>query len=196
LVVAPNFEAKTVADLIALAKKKPDQLAAGTSGNGSTAHLSLAEFNKRAGVKITHVPYRGGVPSLTATISGEVQMAFSDVVPALPLIRDRRLLALATTGARRSGVLPDVSTLADSGLPGFSITAWVGLVAPKGTPKPVVDKLNGEIGRLLKDPEFVKEITTIGIDPLGNTPEEFASFLRTEIPRWQQIVAEAGATVE
>ena len=141
-------------------------------------------------------PYRGGVPSLTAAISGEVQITFSDVVPALPLIRDHRLIAIATTGARRSGVLPDVPTLAESGLKGFNITAWVGLVAPKGTPKEIVDKLNGEIGRILKDPEFVKEITSIGIDPLGSTPAEFATFLRAEIPRWQQIVIDAGAKVE
>jgi tripartite-type tricarboxylate transporter receptor subunit TctC len=191
----PQLPVKTVEDLIALAKSKPGALNAATSGNGSTAHLSLATFNRQAGVSITHVPYRGGMPSLMGTIAGEVQLVFSDIVPAAPLIRDNRLTALAMTGLRRASVAPEIPTLDESGLRGFSITAWVGIVAPKGTPKDVVQKLNGEIGRALKDPDFLRQISTLGIDPLGSTPDEFATFLRQEIPRWKQIVQDAGAKV-
>jgi tripartite-type tricarboxylate transporter receptor subunit TctC len=196
LAANPKLPVKTVKDLIALAKSEPGKLNAGTSGNGSTAHLSLATFNKLAGVSITHVPYRGGVPSLMAAISGEVQLVFSDPVPAMPQINDHRLNALGQTGLRRAHIAPDIRTLNEAGLPGFNITAWIGAVAPKGTPKAVVEKLNAEIGRTLKDPEFAAKISAIGIDPLGSTPDEFAVFLRKEIPRWKQIVTDAGVKIE
>ncbi len=193
LAVNPKLPVKTVADLIALAKSKPGELNAATSGNGSTAHLSLAAFSKMAGVSITHVPYRGGGPSLTAAVAGEVELVFSDIVPAAPLVLDKKLNGLAMTGLRRAAVAPEIPTLDASGLRGFNITAWVGLVAPKGTPKEIVQKLNLEVGRALKDPEFVRQLSIIGIDPIGSTPDEFAVFLRKEIPRWKQIVEDAGA---
>jgi len=196
LAASPKLPVKNVADLIALAKSKPGVLNAATSGNGSTAHLSLAAFNKMAGVSITHVPYRGGAPSLTAAIAGEVELVFSDIVPAAPLVQDHRLNGLAMTGLRRAAVAPDIPTLDESGLKGFSITAWVGLVAPKGTPADIVHKLNLEVGRALRDPAFVSQLAKLGIEPLGSTPEEFAAFLRQEIPRWKQIVQDAGAKVE
>ncbi|HEY5067684.1 MAG TPA: tripartite tricarboxylate transporter substrate binding protein [Xanthobacteraceae bacterium] len=196
LAANPKLAVKNVNDLIALAKSEPGKLNAGTSGNGSTGHLSLATFNKLAGVSITHVPYRGGVPSLMAAMSGEVQLVFSDIVPAMPQVGDHRLNALGQTGLRRAHIAPDIPTLNESGLPGFNITAWIGAVAPKGTPEAVVQKLNGEIGRTLKDPEFAAKISAIGIDPIGSTPEQFAVFLRKEIPRWKQIVQDAGVKIE
>ena len=196
LAANPNVPVKTVKELIALAKSKPGELNAATSGNGSTAHLSLAAFNKQAGVSIAHVPYRGSVPSLTAAIAGEVQLVFSDIVPAMPHIRDNRLNALGLTGLRRARIAPDIPTLDESGLPDFSVTAWIGVVAPKGTPKGIVQKLNLEIGRALEDPQFAHQISTIGIDPLGSTPDEFAAFLREEIPRWGQIAQDAEVKVE
>jgi tripartite-type tricarboxylate transporter receptor subunit TctC len=198
LVLAASLKlpVKNVAELIALAKSRPGELNAATSGNGSTAHLSLAAFNKSAGVSITHVPYRGGALSLTAALSGEVQLVFSDIVPAAPLVLDNRLNGLAMTGLRRAAVAPDIPTLDESGLRGFSITAWIGLVVPKGTPNDIVQKLNLEVGRALKDPEFVGQISKMGIDPIGSTPDEFAAFLRQEIPRWKQIVQDAGAKLE
>jgi tripartite-type tricarboxylate transporter receptor subunit TctC len=192
----PKLPVTNVKELIALAKSEPGKLNAGTSGNGSTGHLSLATFNKAAGVSITHVPYRGGVPSLLAAVSGEVQLVFSDIVPAIPQIRDNRLKALAQTGLRRAHIAPDIPTLDQSGLPGFDIAAWIGIVAPKNTPGDIVQKLNGEIGRALKDPEFAAKISAIGIDPIGSTPEEFAAFLRKEIPRWKQIAQDADVKVE
>jgi tripartite-type tricarboxylate transporter receptor subunit TctC len=125
-----------------------------------------------------------------------VQLVFSDVVPAVPQIRDNRLKALGLTGLRRALIAPDIPTLDESGLPGFSITAWIGVVAPKGTPNDIVQKLNLEIGRALKDPEFAHQLSAMGIDPLGSTPEEFTAFLRKEIPRWKQIVQDAEIKVE
>src|ERR1700722_722446 len=196
LAANPKLPVANIKDLIALVKSEPGKLNAGTSGNGSTGHLSLATFNKEAGVSIAHVPYRGGVPSLMAAISGEVQLVFSDIVPAMPQIRDSRLKALGQTGLRRARVAPDIPTLDQSGLPGFDIAAWIGAVAPKGTPADIVQKLNGEIGRALKDPEFAAKIAAIGIDPIGSTPEEFSAFLRKEIPRWKQIVQDADVKVE
>jgi tripartite-type tricarboxylate transporter receptor subunit TctC len=196
LAANPKLPVKSVADLIALAKSKPGELNAATSGNGSTAHLSLATFNKMAGVSITHVPYRGGAPSLTAALAGEVELVFSDIVPAAPLVQDHRLNGLAMTGLRRAAVAPDIPTLDASGLHGFNITAWIGLVVPKGTPGDIVKKLNLEAGRAFKDPEFVAQISKLGIDPIGSTPEEFAAFLGKEIPRWKQIVQDAGAKLE
>jgi tripartite-type tricarboxylate transporter receptor subunit TctC len=196
LAANPKLPVANIKDLIALAKSEPGKLNAGTSGNGSTGHLSLATFNKEAGVSIAHVPYRGGVPSLMAAISGEVQLVFSDIVPAMPQIRDSRLKGLGQTGLRRAQIAPDIPTLDQSGLPGFDIAAWIGAVAPKGTPADIVQKLNGEIGRTLKDPEFAAKIAAIGIDPIGSTPEEFSAFLRKEIPRWKQIVQDADVKVE
>ena len=196
LAANPNLPVKSLKELIALAKSKPGQLNAGTSGNGSTAHLSLATLNKQAGISITHVPYRGGVPSIQAAMAGEVQLVFSDIVPVIPQIRDNRLRAIGQTGLHRARIAPDIPTLDESGLPGFNITAWIGAVAPKGTPKDIVRKLNLEIGRALKDKDFAEQISAIGIDPLGGTPDEFAALLQKEIPRWKQIVQDAGVKIE
>jgi tripartite-type tricarboxylate transporter receptor subunit TctC len=196
LAANPKLPVKTLKELIALAKSKPGQLNAGTSGNGSTAHLSLATLNKQAGIAISHVPYRGGVPSIQAAMAGEVQLVCSDIVPAIPQVRDNRLRALGQTGLHRARIAPDIPTFDESGLPGFNITAWIGAVAPKGTPKDIVQKLNLEIGRALKDKEFAEQISAIGIDPLGGTPDEFAAFLQKEIPRWKQIVQDAGVKIE
>jgi tripartite-type tricarboxylate transporter receptor subunit TctC len=196
LAVDPRLPVKSVDDLIALAKKEPGRLIGASSGNGSTSHMALAEFDKMAGVDITHVPYKGGVPSLTAVISGEAQLVFADVVPTVPLIRDKRLVALATTGLNRSGVTPDIPTLNELGLKGFNVTAWIAMVAPKGTPQAVVDKLNGEINTILKDPDFRAQIIKIGIDPVGDTPEQFATFLREQLPIWKQRAVEAGLQPE
>jgi tripartite-type tricarboxylate transporter receptor subunit TctC len=196
LAIDPRLPVKSVDDLITLAKKEPGRLIGASSGNGSTSHMALAEFEKMAGVDITHVPYKGGVPSLTAVISGEAQLVFADVVPTLPMIRDKRVVALATTGLNRSGVTPDIPTLNELGLKGFSVTAWIALVAPKGTPQAVVDKLNGEINTVLKDPELRAQIIKIGIDPLGGTPDQFTDFLRKELPIWKQRAVDAGLKPE
>src|SRR5262249_59078840 len=130
------------------------ELSAGTSGLGTTAHLSLAQLNKLAGVDIRHIPYRGGVPSLTAAVANEVPMTFSDIVPAMPLVRDGRLKGLATTGQRRAGIAPDTPTMHESGLAGFDIVATIWFVAPAGTPSDIVAKLNREVVKALAEPEL------------------------------------------
>ena len=192
LVTHPSVPATNIKELVAYVKsKKPGELSAGTSGQGTTAHLSLAQFNKRAGVDITHVPYRGGVPSLTAALANEVPMTFSDIVPAMPLIRAGKLRGLATTGPRRAGIAPEIPTMSEAGLPGFNIVAWVAFVAPAGTPKDIILKIHDEVSRTLKDESFRKRLIEMGIDPLGMPPDEFSDFLRKEIPRWKLIVEEA-----
>jgi tripartite-type tricarboxylate transporter receptor subunit TctC len=196
LVANPSVPAQSIKDLVTLAKAKPCELSAGTSGLGTTAHLSLEQFNKLAGVKITHIPYRGGAPSVQAAVAGEVPLTFTDIVPAMPLVRENRLRALASTGGKRSGISPNVPTMAESGLAGFNIVAWVGMVAPAGTPKDVVDKLNREVLKALNDPELRGKLVTMGIDPIGNSPEEFTDFLRREVPRWKEIVTDAGISLE
>ena len=196
LVANPALPAASIKDLIALAKAKPGDLSAGTSGLGTTAHLSLALFNKMAGVEIRHIPYRGGVPSLTAAVANEVPMTFSDIVPSMPLVREGRLKGLATTGQRRAGIAPDTPTMSEAGLPGFDIVTTIWFVAPGGTPRNIVAKLNHEVLRALNDPELRGKLRTMGIDPLGKTPEEAAEFLRQELPRWKALVAEAGVKLE
>jgi tripartite-type tricarboxylate transporter receptor subunit TctC len=196
LAVNPKLPAKSIDDLIALAKKEPEQLICASSGNGATSHMALGEFEKMAGVRITHVPYKGGVPSLTAVISGEAQLVFADVVPTLPMIRDGRLRALATTGLNRSGVTPDIPTLNELGLKGFSVTAWIPMMAPKGTPQPIVDKLNAQINKILENADFRAQIINIGIDPLGGTPAQLAAYLNEQLPIWKQRAVDAGLKPE
>jgi tripartite-type tricarboxylate transporter receptor subunit TctC len=196
VVANPKVPVKSFGDLIALAKKQPDSLAAGTSGNGTTAHISLAQINKLAGVQITHVPYNGGVPSLTAAMSGEVQITLTDIVPALPLIRDGRLKVLATTSEHRPQVAPEIPTIAESGYPGFNIVAWNGVLAPKGTPADIVQMLNKEINRILETPAVRQQIITLGIDPLGGTAAAFTDLLKEDIPRWKALVIDAGVKLE
>ncbi|MCC6889213.1 MAG: tripartite tricarboxylate transporter substrate binding protein [Hyphomicrobiales bacterium] len=195
LVVNPKLPATSVSELIALAKAKPGALSVGTSGVGTTAHLSLVQFNKLAGVNMVHVPHRSGPPSLTATIAGDVQLAFSDIVPAMPLVRDGRLRALGASGAKRAVIAPELPTIAESGLPGFEVSAWTGAWLPAGTPRPIVERLNQEFNRALKDPEFRQKLISLGIDAAGGTVTEAEDFLRREVPRWKQIVVDAGIEI-
>jgi tripartite-type tricarboxylate transporter receptor subunit TctC len=188
----PNLPVKSFRELIALAKREPGNILSSTSGNGTTADLSLAEINKVTGVKITAVPYAGGVPSLTAAVSGEVQIVMSDLVPALPLIHAGKLRGLATTSPRRPQVDPALPTIAEQGYPGFSIVTWNGMVAPKGTPGDIVNKLNVEINKILKEPDFRQQMNALGIDILGGSSTEFGDLLKKDIPRWAQIVRDAG----
>jgi tripartite-type tricarboxylate transporter receptor subunit TctC len=197
LVTNPSVPATSIKDLISYVKtKKRGELSAGTSGQGTTAHLSLAQFNKKARVEITHVPYRGGGPSLTAAVANEVPMTFSDIVPAMPLVSAGKLRGIATTGPRRAGIAPDIPTMSESGLPDFNIVAWVGLVAPAGTPKDIILKINDEVVSTLKEATFRSRIIDMGIDPIGMPPDEFAELLRKEIPRWRGIVEQAGLQAE
>lgn len=196
LLVNPKLQVNSVSELIALARKKPKGLNSGISGPGSPSQLTLALFNKSTGSEIVPVPYKGGPSTLIALVTGEVQMTFTDAVPAMPFIRDGRLRVLASTGLRRSGPLPNVPTIAESGVPGFDVVAWQGMVGPKGMPKDIVQKLNREIARIFQDPDFIKQIANMGIEPRTNTSEEFAEFLRKEVSRWRDIVMQTGIKIE
>jgi tripartite-type tricarboxylate transporter receptor subunit TctC len=197
LVTNPSVLATSIKDLISYVKtKKPGELSAGTSGQGTTAHLSLAEFNKKAGVEITNVPYRGGGPSLIAAVANEVPMTFSDIVPAMPLVRAGKLRGIATTGPRRTGIAPDIPTMSEAGLSDFNIVAWVGLVAPAGTPRDIILKINDEVASTLNEATFRSRIIDMGIDPVVMPPDEFAEYLRKEVRRWKAIVEEAGLQAE
>ena len=196
VVAAPSQNLKTFQDLIKLAKSKPNGINVGTSGNGTTAHLALAQINKTAGVSLVHVPYNGGVPSLTAAMSGEVEVTISDIVPALPLIRDGRLVALASTAAERPQVAKEIPTIAESGFPGIVVEAWLGALAPKGTPSEIVEKLNREANKILETPSVREQLIKLGIDPKGGTVDGFQQQIVHDIPLWSDRVKSAGVSVE
>lgn len=196
LVTNPKLPARTLPELIALAKRNKGELLAASSGNGSTAHLALSQFNTLAAVDITHVPYKGGPAALNDVVSGQVAMAFAGPTAAMPLVKQGRLRMLAYAGSKRSMFLPDLHTLAEQGLTGFSVDVWFGLFAPKGTPKDIVYRLNAEITKLIKDPEIVRQMMLMGLEPETSTPEALAAQIRREIPVWRLIVTKAGVIAD
>jgi tripartite-type tricarboxylate transporter receptor subunit TctC len=196
LLTNPNLAAKTVPALIALAKSKKGELQAASSGNGSTAHLALSQFNTLADVDIMHVPYKGGPAALNDVVSGQVAMAFAGPTAAMPLVKQGRLLMLAYAGSKRSVFLPDLRTLDEQGVSGFNVDVWFGLFAPKGTPKDIVRRLNAEFAKLIKDPDIVKQMLVMGLEPDTSTPEELGAQIKREIPVWRQIVTKAGVIAE
>ncbi|MES2944465.1 MAG: tripartite tricarboxylate transporter substrate binding protein [Pseudomonadota bacterium] len=196
LVTNPNLPAKTLPALIALAKSKKGELLAASSGNGSTAHLALSQFNTLAGVDITHVPYKGGPAALNDVVSGQVSMAFAGPTAAMPLVKQGRLQMLAYAGSKRSVFLPDLPTVAEQGVTGFSVDVWFGLFVPKGTPRHIVQRLNTEIATLIRDPDIARQMQVIGIESGISTPEELGAQIRREIPVWRQIVTKAGVIAD
>jgi len=196
LVVNPSLGVKTVAELVALAKSKPGQLNFGTAGVGASNHLVTELFDSRAGIKMTHIPYRGTSPAVADLISGQVQVVFADPVSALSQVRAGTLVALAVTSKERSPVAPDLPTIAESGYPGFDAIAWHGIMAPARTPQPIVDRLNAEILKALKDPETVKLIEQQAIQVVGNSQKAFADFIKQDIVLWRDVAHEAKVEVK
>ena len=196
LVVNPSVPARNVQELIALAKAKPGELAFASAGSGTTQHLSGELFKKMAGVDMLHIPYKGNAPAVTDLIGGQVQVMFDNIPISLQQVRAGKLRALAVTGATRSAVLPDVPTIAEAALPGYSVTSWFALFAPAGTPAAVVARLNRETNKALADKKLYGQLTDQGIQPGGGTADQLAAHLRAELPRWKKIVAESGARVE
>ena len=192
LVVSPSMPAKNVSELIALAKSKPGQLNYANSGNGTSAHLAGELFKKMAGVDLVSVPYKGGGPAVLDLVAGRVQMYFSTVPAALAQVQAGKLRGLAVTSAKRVNLMPDVPTVAESGLPGYEITGWFGLFAPAGTPQPVIAKLNRELNQVLRAPETQKRFESEGLVPGGGTPEELGKFLRSEIGKWGALIKQIG----
>ena len=196
LVVHPSVPAQTVRELIALLKGKPDAYSFSSAGNGTPQHLSAELFQTMAGVKMVHVPYKGSAPAINDLVGGQVLIAFESMVAVLPQVKGGRLRALATTGTRRSSLLPDVPTVAEAGVPGYVSIAWYGVVAPGGTPKAIVDRLNAEIAKALDTPELKQRLAELGSDPVHGTPEQFGAFIKSETVRWGKVVKESGATVD
>lgn len=196
LVVHPSLPARNVAELVALAKAKPGELNYASSGNGSGQHLFMALFASMAGVKLTHVPYKGSGQATTDLLAGTVPMAVPGTQAMLKHIKDNKLRPLATTGVTRSPRLPDVPTLAETGLTGYSAYVWMGLLAPKGTPPAIVERLNREIKAALATSEVSGFMNEAGIEMVGSTPAEMDAYFREERDRWARIVKETGARVD
>ncbi|HVI62670.1 MAG TPA: tripartite tricarboxylate transporter substrate binding protein [Bradyrhizobium sp.] len=188
IVVHPDVAAKTLQDFIALAKAQPGKLNYASSGQGTPYHMAGELFKTMAGVDIVHVPYRNSGEARSGVIGGQVQMMI-DAVPAMaPNIAEKQVRALATTGTARSSVLPDVPTVTEAGVPGYEATIWLGLMAPAGTPKPIIDKLNAAVSAFVKRPEILKLWREQGALPMSMSPEEFDKFLRNDIAKWAEVV--------
>ena len=187
LVVPTSSPATTLAELIALAKSKPGEMNYGTAGNGSDNHLASELFNHLAGMKVAHVPYRGGGQVMTDLIAGRVSFVFATLPTALQFVGEGRLRALATTGQVRSPALPQVPTLAESGLPNFVLYAWLGLLGPAGIPAPVLDKLNTATNASLRHPDTAERLRKIGLEIKGGTPQELTAHLEVELKRWADL---------
>ncbi|HTP96145.1 MAG TPA: tripartite tricarboxylate transporter substrate binding protein [Burkholderiales bacterium] len=196
LAVNPGVPARSVKELIALARAKPGVLNYGSSGIGGSNHLAGELFNAMARVSIMHVPYKGNAPALADLVGGHVDLVYNGLTSALPLIQAGKIRALAVTGLQRSSVLPDVPTLNESGLKGFEAIAWNGLAAPAKTPPEIIARLNAGVVRALAAPEVKERLRAEGSDPVGSKPEEFARFLRAEIAKWAKVIKLSGAKAQ
>src|SRR5438876_11305055 len=192
LIVHPSVPAKTLADLIALAKAKPGTLNYASPGNGSGAHLAGELLKSTAGVDIVHIPFNGVGPAMAGVLAGDVQLFFAQSSAALPYIKTGKVSALGVASRTRTAAAPELPTMAEAGLPGFEVTSWYGLVAPAGTPGPIVDRLHAEIAKALATAEVREKIAALGAEPIANTPAEFATLQRTEAARWAKLAREAG----
>ena len=196
LAVNVAVAAKSVQELIQLARAHPKKLNYSSFGEGSSAHLVGEMFKSMAGIEIVHVPYKGGGPALVAAIAGEVQMTFSNLAVALPQVKAGKVRGIAVTSAKRASALPELPTIAESGLAGFEATAWVGIAAPAGTPRTLIRRLNRDVHAVIGATETKNQFLTRGLEPAPTTPEEFARHVRDEIERWSKVIREAGVRVE
>lgn len=192
LVTHPSLPVKTVKELIALSKKRPGEVNYGSSGIGTTVHLSAELFQHMTGVKWVHVAYRGGGPGVVGLLSGEVSLYFGNVPTVIKHARAGRLRAIAVTGPKRTPAAPDIPTVAESGVPGYEVTTWYGLSAPAGTPQAVIDRLHKEVVRAVNSPDLRERLQVLGADPVGNTPQQYAAFVQEEIDKWGKVIRAAG----
>ncbi len=196
LVVNPSLGVATVQELVAAAKRKPGDILYGSSGNGTGPHLSGELFNLMAGVKLTHVPYKGSPQAMTDLLGGRVQAMFAPASTALPHIKAGTLKVLAVSSAKRTGSSPELPTIAESGLPGFETSVWFGLLAPAGTPKDVIERLNREANRALADASVKSQFAAQGIDAMGGTAEQFGTYIKEETAKWARVVQASGAKID
>jgi tripartite-type tricarboxylate transporter receptor subunit TctC len=192
----PALAANSVGELIELAKKRPGDIAYSSSGPGGAPHLAMELFKRQANVELIHIPYKGSSPSISDLIGGRVMLSMDSLVQSLPHLKAGRLKALAVLGPRRAALLPEVPTIAESGLPGYALTNWFGLLAPAATAKETVLKIHADVSRVLRDPEVKTRITSLGADVVGNSPEEFGAAMRAESAQWAEIIKAANIRAE
>ena len=192
LVAHPSLPARSVKELIALARAHPGAINYGSGGSGSTPHLSAALFAAMAGVELTHVPYKGTAPATADLIGGQVQIAFLGIPAVLPHLKSGRLKVLAVTGLHRSPELPDVPTVDESGVPGYEVSPWYGLLAPAGTPRAIVGRLGAEATKIVRNAEMREKLAAQGAEAAGSTPEEYAAVIRADTATWARVIEHAG----
>jgi tripartite-type tricarboxylate transporter receptor subunit TctC len=195
LTVHPSLPVKSVKEFIALAKARPGEILYSTAGNGSIPHLSMALLESMAGIKLVHVPYKGGGPQVIALLAGESQASLATVASVIVHIKSGRLRAIGVTATQRTNALPQVPAIAET-VPGYEMSPWIGVFAPAGTPKPVIDKLNAEINKALKLPEVAQTLSAQALDPWTSTPEEFAARLKADYDKYAQLIKLTGAKID
>ena len=196
LVVHPSVPARSVAELIALAKSKPGQLDYASVGNGTAVHLATELFKQRAGIDVLHVPYRGSAPALTDLVVGRTAMMFVNVLSARSFVESGQLRALAIGTPQRSSVMPDLPTVAESGMPDFEAVVWFGLLAPAATPRPIIEKLNGLVVGILGNPDFKRKLAEQAAEAVPSAPEKFSALIKEEIDKWAQVIRASGVHLE
>ena len=196
LVVNNDLPVRSVKELIAYAKANPGKLNFASSGNAAAPHLAGESFKLAAGIDMQHVPYKGSAPALTDLIGGQVQLMFDSMPSAMPFVKAGKLRPLAVTTANRSLAVPDLPTVAEAGVPGYDISTWYGLWGPKGLSKEVTDKLANEVARILKLPDVKERYAALGAEPVGNSPEEFAAYCKSELLKWAKVVKDSGAKAD
>jgi tripartite-type tricarboxylate transporter receptor subunit TctC len=196
MVVNPSVPAKNLKEFIAYAKEQGDKISFASPGQGSPAHLAGELMNQMAGLKMVHVPYKGSGPAMTDLMAGTVTMTIDNMPPYLPQVKAGKLRALAVASLQRAQAAPEIPTIAESGLPGYSVSAWKGLMAPAGTPRPIIDKLHNAVVKALAVPDLQRRMTETGAEPVGNTPEQFAEFIRVEAKKWGDLVRSTGTRLE
>jgi len=196
LVVHPAVPVKTVKDLIGLAKSRPNGLNYASSGNGTPPHLSAAMFETLTGVQMTHIPYKGAAPALTDLLGGQVQLMFDNLTSISPHVKSGKLRGLGVSSLRRSPVFPDIPTISEAGVPGYETNAWGGLVAPAGTSREIVMRVNAEMNRALQAPTLRERYAQIDAEPVGGTPEQFGDYVKTETLKWADVVKRSGAKLD
>lgn len=192
LTVHPSLPVNSVKSLIAISKQRPGDINYGTSGIGTTPHMSAELFQYMTGAKWVHIPYKGSGLGLTALLSGEVSLYFANIPSVIRHVQAGKLRPIALSGPRRSPAAPGIPTVAESGIPGFAVTSWFGVAAPAKTPRPIIERLHGEIVRALNTPDLRERLQGMGADPVGNTPEQYTAFVQNEITKWARVIKAAG----
>lgn len=196
LLLNPSIPANSVKEFVALAKAKPGQFNFGSPGNGTSSHLAAELFSSMAGVKMTHVSYKGPPAALIDLIAGRIEFYINTLPSAMPHVRAKKLKVLAVTSLNRTALLPDLPTVSEAGVPGYEMTSWYGVLAPNGTPRGVIQKLNSDLVRAIRIPEVSEKLIEAGAEPVANTPEQYAAFIRSELKKWAKVVQESGAKVD